>query len=253
MVAGLRSATDDIQDPTLTADELEIFFTSPTGGINDIWKSQRATTADPWGASSLVTELSSSDVDEDPELAPDGLSIYLSSDRLGASGVMQVWFARRAARDLPWGAPQRVLGLGSSGSDVAPTVDAAGLIMVFASLRGTTDFHLFSASRADASAPWGQVVELAAANSSWQDRDPVLFNQGRGLIFSSRRTGQGRTADLFHVSRTDAAISFAEIPAPITELNTDTWEGDPWTSADGGHLLFVSDRNGQSRIYEARR
>jgi Tol biopolymer transport system component len=253
MVAGLRSVTDDVQDPSLGADELEIYFTSPTRGINDIWRSQRASPADPWGASSLVAELSSPEVDEDPELAPDGLSIYLSSDRQGESSVMQVWLARRPGRDQPWGAPQRVLGLGASSADVAPSVDTSGLMMIFASLRGTPDFHLFSASRPDPSAPWEQVDELVEINSAWQDRDPAVFNQGRGLIFTSRRTGQGRTADLFHVSRSDVSMPFVAAPEAITDLNTDTWEGDPWISANGQHLLFVSDRSGTSRIYEARR
>jgi hypothetical protein len=253
MVAGLRSVTDDIQDPTLTADQLEIYFASPTGGVNDIWRSQRATTADPWGLASLVGELSSAEVDEDPELAPDGLTIYLSSDRLGGPGAMRLWFSRRAARDQTWGPPQQVIGLGSSSADVAPSVDSAGLMMIFASLRGTTDFHLFSASRRDPSAPWGQVDELVDVNSAWQDRDPAVFNQGLALVLTSRRTGQGRTADLFHVVRSGPSDPFVEMPAPITELNTDAWEGDPWVSPDGSTIVFVSDRNGTSRIYEARR
>ena len=67
-------------------------------------------------------------------------------------------------------------------------------------------------------------------------------------MFASRRTGQGRTSDLFHAIRPDVAAAFADTPAPIAELNTDAWEGDPWLSADGRHLLFMSDRSGTSRI-----
>ena len=169
MVAGLRSVTDDIQDPTLAADELEIYFTSPMGGVNDIWRSQRATLADAWQTASVVSELSSAEADEDPDLSPDGLTIYLSSDRLETPGVMRLYVSRRAARDQPWETPQPVSGLGPSSADVAPSVDAAGLRMVYASLRGTPDLHLFSASRADVSAAWGAVTELVDVNSSWQD------------------------------------------------------------------------------------
>lgn len=253
MVPGLRGVTDDIQDPTLSADQLEIYFASATAGVNDIWRSQRATAGDPWGVSSLVAELSSAEVDEDPELAPDGLTVYLSSDRLAAPGTMRVWVSRRASRDQPWGTPEQVVGLGASSADVAPSVDTAGLMMIFASLRGTTDFHLFSASRPDLSSAWGQVGPLVDINSAWQDRDPAVFNRGLALVLTSRRTGQGRTADLFHVVRSGPADAFAEIPAPITELNTDAWEGDPWVADDGNTIVFVSDRNGTSRIYEARR
>jgi len=253
MVEGLRTVTDDIQDPTLAADELEIYFVSPNGGVNDIWRSQRATVDDSWQAASIVTELSSAAADEDPDLSPDGLTMYLSSDRLQNPGVMRLYVSQRAARDQPWETPQPVTGLGSSSADVAPSVDGSGLTMIFATLRGTPDLHLFSASRADVSAPWGDVTELADINSSWQDRDPAMFDHERALVFASRRTGQGRTSDLFQVIRTDATAAFVDAPAPLTELNTDAWEGDPWLSSDGRHLLFMSDRSGTSRIYEARR
>jgi Tol biopolymer transport system component len=252
MVTGLRSQTDDLQDPTLTSDELEIFFLSVTNGMSDIWKSQRATATAPWGAASLVAELSSPSRDEDPSLSRDGLTIYLSSDRVEA-GTMRLWFSRRSARDQPWAPPEQILTLGTSTQDVAATVDASGLRMVFASERDNLNYHLFASVRPDLSAAWGAAESLATVNSEWQDRDPALFNQGNDLVFSSRRTGQGRTSDLFHIARPDPTAAFAGAAVPLPELNSDAWEGDPWLSEDGRHILFVSDRTGTPRIYEARR
>ena len=77
---------------------------------------------------------------------------------------------------------------------------------------------------------------------------------GRGLVFASRRTDQGRTSDLFHTERATVDADFVATPARIEELSTaEHWEGDPWLSEDGRHIYFVSDQTGVSRIYEARR
>jgi Tol biopolymer transport system component len=252
LVAGIRSDTDDVQDPALSDDELEIFFTSPTGGINDIWSARRAATADPWGAAAPVAELSSAQDDEDPELSADGLTIMFASDRAG-DGV-RLYVATRLDRDQPWGAPQPVLGLGTSVLDRAPALDGADLQLVFASQRGTAEVpHLYAATRADAAAGWTEAVELTAINSAWQDVDPALFAAGRGLIFASRRAGGGQTSDLFETVRASASAPFDAAPRALGELNSGSSEGDPWVSQDGRHLLFVSDRNGRSRIYETRR
>lgn len=255
LVDGLRSDLDDIQDPSLTADELEIFFTSPTGGVNDIWTSRRTSSTGAWDTSVLVAELSSSGVDEDPTVSADGLTIYLSSDRAGAG--MRLNVARRPARNQPWTAPVPLGDLGSSLADVAPALDDASVYLVFASLRdAATELHLYATSRAgtnDTIDSWHLPVALVAVNSAWQDRDPALFDLARGLVFASRRTGQGRTSDLFHTSRVRAASDFVAAPERIDELSTDAWEGDPWLSEDGHHIYFTSDRDGPSRIYEARR
>ena len=253
LVAGLRGDTDDIQDPALTGDELELMFTSATGGINDIWSSRRASATGAWEPSVLVNELASPGNDEDPDVSEDGLTIHFASDRAGDG--MRLYVSRRAARDQPWMPPQPETDLGASLLDRAPSLDAAQLQMVFASQRGTATVpHLFSAIRTGPGAVWQDIVELTAINSAWQDVDPALFAAGRGLIFISRRTGQGRTADLYRTARADERVSFDIAPVTIDELNTaDSSEGDPWVSQDGRHILFASDRSGRNRIYEARR
>lgn len=255
LVAGIRSDLDDVQDPSLTADELEIFFASPFGGVNDIWTSRRTSSDGAWGTSSLVPELSTGAVEEDPTVSADGLTIYLSSDRAGAG--MRLYVAHRLARDQPWATPLPLSDLGPSSADIAPALDHAGVHLVFASLRdATAESHLYATSRAgtnDSLDRWDVPVALLAINSAWQDRDPTLFDLARGLVFASRRTGQGRTSDLFRTSRASVDSDFVSVPVRIDELSTDTWEGDPWLSEDGHHIYFMSDRNGRSRIYEARR
>jgi Tol biopolymer transport system component len=166
---------------------------------------------------------------------------------------MRLYMSQRRTRDTPWGTPTLVDSLGSSTLDEAPSLDRAQINLAFASQRGTaTGAHLFSATRPDASAAWRSASEITALNSAWEDNDPALFSDGSALVFASRRLTQGGTADLFQAIRPDEASPFASL-APITELNTAYTEEDPWLSQDGKHILFVSNRSGHLRIYEARR
>ena len=249
IVTGLRSDTDDVQDPALTFEELEIYFTSPTAGQNDIWVSRRTVASDPWGPSTLVAEVSSPQNDQGAEISVDGLLMFLASDRGGAG--MRIYVSQRRTRDTPWGTPALIDTLGTSALDEAPALDRSQLNLVFASRRGTAGFsHLFTATRPDASAAWRSATEITALSSAWEDTDPALFTDASGLVFASRRLTQGGTTDLFLATRPNASAPFASL-APITALNTAFNEEGPWMSQDGKHILFVSDRSGRSRIYEA--
>lgn len=41
-----------------------------------------------------------------PVMSPDGLSLYIVSDRLGGKGALDIWVATRLSTDDPWGAPE---------------------------------------------------------------------------------------------------------------------------------------------------
>ena len=248
IVTGLRSDSDDVMDPSLTFEQLELYFASPTGGQNDIWVSRRTVASDPWGPSTLVAELSSAQNDEDPEVSIDGLFMYFASDR---GGALRIYMSQRRTRDTPWGMPALVSTLGASTLDKAPALDRSQLNLAFASQRGTAAAaHIFTATRPDASAAWLSATEITALSSAWEDTDPALFASGSGLVFASRRLTQGGTADLFQAARPDESAPFQSL-APISELNTSFTEESPWMSQDGKYILFTSDRSGHRRIYEA--
>ncbi len=252
LVTGLTSDDTYEHHPSLTDDELEIYFSSSETGANfQIWSSTRTTSNAAWNPASIVTELSSSGTNEDPDISPNGLTLYFASNRAGAG--YRLYVSQRTARDQPWSAPAEMLGLGTSTLDMGPSVDPTGLFMVFESERGTSAIDsLYSASRTDPLGAWGNVEALSGINSTIQDEDPALFNESLSLVWSSRGPSNGKTSDLFQVSRTSVSVPFSGTPIPLASLNTpDYWEGDPWLSQDGTHILFVSDRNGFARIYEA--
>lgn len=252
LVTGLRAETVDVHDPSLTGDEREIYFSSRVNGQSEIWSSTRVTATSPWKPAIVVNELSGPMNEIDPDVSPDGLLLYFSSDR-GGDGP-RLYAARRAARTLPWEAPVELSGLGTSTEDTGPSVDPTSPFMVFASLRGgAADPHLFTASRLDALITWTAVAPMSGVNSDRQDENPALFDTALSLIFSSRRTMKGATSDLFETSRSTASVPFTNPAIPLDSLNLlEDWEGDAWVSQDGHHILFVSDRNaGISQIFEA--
>jgi hypothetical protein len=197
-----------------------------------------------------VAELSSAFDDVDPDVSPDGLTLYFSSNRSGTGSRLYV--SRRVSRDQLWSSPEEMLGLGTSTSDQGPSADPQGLHMIFASIRGTSDIRLYAASRVAPLEAWDTVVELSGVNSGMQDENPTLFNQSLCLVWNSRRTKNRQTSDLFQICRDSANVSFAGSAIPLAPLNSMNWEGDPWVSQDGHHIMFVSDRNGNiSQIFEA--
>jgi Tol biopolymer transport system component len=56
---------------------------------------------------STSTELNTPFNDGCPIQSPDGLSLYMASNRPGGLGGQDIWVARRTSRDARWGVPGR--------------------------------------------------------------------------------------------------------------------------------------------------
>ena len=67
-------------------------------------------------------ELNTPSLDGCPIQSPDGLSLYMASNRPGGKGGLDDWMASRASVSAPWGAPQN-LGepVNSAAEDFCPT------------------------------------------------------------------------------------------------------------------------------------
>ena len=110
-LAAVNDATYDDDDPSPTGDLLEPYVDSDRPGagaaMGDIWVARRGSTADPFGAPALVTELASTADDTTPEVSADGLTMYFSSDRSSA-GDRDIYITTRPDRGSSWATPQRV-------------------------------------------------------------------------------------------------------------------------------------------------
>jgi hypothetical protein len=236
----------DDEDPTLTEDELEIFFCSDRWGTRDIWKSTRPTVDAAWTAPVRVDELSSFASDEDPGIAADGLSIWFVSDRAG--GLETLWTSHRSSRDATWEPPVLVSELGSFSSNLrAPCVDRRELTLAFVVEHGPIGgADILIATRPTTASPWQDPAPLREIDTPMNDWDPWLGEMDLQIVWATN------DRQIVVASRPDVARPFGQA-AMIEGIGVPAY--DPTLSYDLRHIVFASDRDhpGSSDIYEAYR
>ena len=184
-----------------------------------------------------------------PIESPDGLSLYLVSDRPGTLGGFDIWVSKRDSVGDPWSAPQNAGSpINSSFLDWAPTpVPGHGLYFVSSrphpNACGGDDIY-FTRFRNGA---WDEPENLGCQiNSSAAESGPSYFEDEKGhgiLYFSSNRAG-GFAPD---VGPADPDIYFSVDfgPAQLAPgLNTATNDVRPFVSKDGLEVFFDSARTG---------
>jgi len=236
-------------NPSLTADMLELYFTSERNlGPAEIFVAERAQRDEPFGAPRLVRELSSPVIETTPAVSADGLVLWFASDREGGLGDLDVWVATRAARGDAWSAPENLAALNSANKDIPRPLGQRGQVMPMASERDSPGYYrIFFAERAGRAAsfePPEEVPELVFPRESTVDG--FLTDDGLTLFYV---TGPAiGPADLYVASRRSTDDPF-EQHAALDALNSERDERDPWLSPDGRELFFASDRSGQYAIY----
>ncbi|MCK4292162.1 MAG: PD40 domain-containing protein [Planctomycetes bacterium] len=181
--------------PTLSADQLSIFFSSdrPGGRGNfDLWVATRPSKSAPFANPvNLGSPVNSSSPDFSPCLPADGLSLYFNSSRSGGSGQCDLHVTTRATINSPWSTPQN-LGprINSYRPDGLPRISDDGLTLFYATSKpgGYGYDDLYVVTRASTSEAWGTPLNLGPTiNTSsaepsisiWEDRSVMFFASAR--------------------------------------------------------------------------
>ncbi|HEX4627974.1 MAG TPA: hypothetical protein VH137_04215 [Gemmatimonadales bacterium] len=150
----------------------------------------------PWGVPvNLGPVVNSPYNDQHPGISKDGLSLYISSDRPGGFGGLDIWVSQRESLGGAWGPPQN-LGpeINSSGNDLAPDLTIDGHRMFFHSARargcGGTDLYVTRRRDRDDDFGWSAPENLGCTiNSPENDAGPTFFEDDvtgiTTLIFTS--------------------------------------------------------------------
>ena len=216
----------------------------------------------PWSTAQKIDEIASNHVDlNTPSLdgcpieSPDGLSLYMASNRPGSTesspGVrsLDIWVAHRESKDAPFGVPENLgPAINSTADDFCPTpVRGHGLFFVSRRVSagvtcGMGDIYF---TRFDHSHGWRQPEHLSCApdgpNSALDEQGPSYVDvDGRQLLYFSSSSG-AVPGDIF-VS-TQGADGFGAA-SPVAELNSAANDIQPNVRKDGHEVVFSSNRPG---------
>lgn len=237
-------------NPSLTADLREIYFTSARGSINtEIWTATRSDAVGAFGPPQRLRDLGSSGMETSPVISPDGLTLWFASDRAGGMGDLDVWVSKRESRVAAWSTPAPIASLNSHLKEIPRPLGLHQSVMPLPSDREMRGFYAIYFAKQSSSGAFDTpeiVRELAKPDES--RLDGFLTDDGLTLFFVSGPSLGA--ADLFVAWRRTTDDAFSE-PVPLDDLNTADDERDPWLSPDESQLYFASDRGGRYEIYVA--
>jgi hypothetical protein len=254
LVPGLNLPYSTDDDPSLTANQLEIYFNSDRpGGVSgfDIWRATRDSIDDPWGPPEVVPELSSVGTETRASVEPDGLTIWITTRGFGASAGYDIWVSRRATTEDEWSQMEFVAELSSAEDDMA-TAPGADFGDVYLARRpvGTEAWDMFRFEVTDTG--FGPAVPLDEFNTPGSESDPFVTGDGLSMFFTNQTFGTAGD-DIYVAHRTALELPFGQ-EFPVFELNTQWNDADLWVSPDLRSAFFASNRNGGVwNIYEAHR
>lgn len=189
--------------PKLTPDGLAIYFSSnrPPSEAFDIWVATRPDLEADWSSPVRVQELSSPTGDFGATVY--GNTMFLCSDRDGTLGELDVWELEIInLANGNFGAASNATTLNGIGQDCTLGMRADGL-EVFIERRPAMDkttWDLWRATRAQTDVDWSPPELATELNSTGNDNDPWMSQDGTRLYFASRRNGSKRR-DLYVASR----------------------------------------------------
>lgn len=239
----VSTPTSSEDDPSITADGLELYFASDRPGAqtagDHIWVAKRTSASAPWGTPVLAPGLGTNTSQEGTgEVSGDGLTFWMISNRSGST--FDLYVSTRANRTQPWGTPQLATELNTTSDERSPRVTEDGLVMYLISDRagGTTASDIYRATRT-IGAPWGVPDRVAELSTSMiENRAAPALGESIVIYISA--------GDLYEVTRQGETFG---TPRPMTELNNASDDQDVDLSPDGRTLYFSRD----SDIYVATR
>jgi hypothetical protein len=171
--------------PELSTDGRTIYFASSRGGNLDIWMSTRPDLAAGWSPPVRVPELSSSMLDTNPTMTPDGLRLVLS--RGDTSVTRSIYESTRGSVTDAWDSPVLRAELSRTPNDAAAMLASRATFVVYHSdapggAGGSRS--LFYARRLPGESGFGPPVRIDELDSDGDEEDPWISEDERYLVFT---------------------------------------------------------------------
>ena len=209
-----------------------------------------------WGTAQKIDEIAGNNSelntpfqDGCPIQSPDGLSLYMASNRPGGQGLLDIWVAHRESTDDPWGAPEN-LGepVNSAADDFCPTpVRGGGLFFVSReALPGSCGMGDIYFSRYNPTHGWSEPRNLGCApggpNTALDEQGPsYVENDDDAFLFFS--SSSAVVPGDIYVSQKLSGWNFGGSTA-VSGLNSAANDIQPNVRKDGLEVVFSSNRAG---------
>jgi hypothetical protein len=218
----------------------------------------QATNFAAWGGAQKIDEIGGNDSelntpfqDGCPIQSPDGLSLYMASNRPGGQGLLDIWVSHRESTGEPWGAPENLgAPVNSAADDFCPTpVRGGGLFFVSreanAGSCGLGDIYF---TRNNPATGWTEPRNLGCApagpNTALDEQGPsyVENDHDKGFLYFSSSSAVV-PGDIYVSPRLSGWNFGGSVPA--AGLN-DAGANDiqPNVRKDGLEVVFSSNRAG---------
>ena len=180
-----------------------------------------------------------------PITSPDGLSMYIASNRPGGKGSLDIWVVTRESTSEPWGSASNLPEpINSAADDFCPTpVRGDGLFFVSRrTIAGVTcglgDIYF---TRRNPQHGWSEPQHLGCApdgpNTAADEMGPSYFEvDGQGNLYFS-------SGPDIYVSEQLASGGFGP-GSPVASLNSTAADIQPNVRKDGREVVFASNRTG---------
>jgi len=226
-------AANDVA-PTLTQDALTLWFCSDRpGGLGgyDVYVTTRASISAPWAPPVTEPTLNSPQAENYIAVRGDGQEMYISGNRIGTSGVSDLWVATRAGPG--WNTPTNVTVLNSIGLDDDPSLTGDGLEIFFTSNRAGTmgQASLWRSTRPDLISPWTTPVRVAELDTTFAEHSPSISDDGLTLFYASDQAGGVGSSDFWVAKRPDRNSPFGAA-VNVREVNSVQWDFNADLTAD---------------------
>ena len=232
---------DDEYQPTLTSDELEIWFGETlhgdAGNTSEIMHATRTSIGAKFGTPVVEANIAPGDVD--PAVSDDGLTLYYS--KFGTVGDWDLFVATRPDRASAFGIGAQLPGaIQSTTAETASFVAFDGSLFFVSVRAGSDDVWRAAPEDGGFAAP----APVDSLNSPADEDGIVLTHDGLTAYVTSKRADLGAAGsdDIFVAHRASTADDFGAL-ANETELNGSSAERAHWISRDDCRLYFESTRN----------
>lgn len=185
-----------------------------------------------------------------PAIAPNGLSLYFSSNRPGGLGNQDIYVTRRVSLDGPWGAPVNLgPNVNSTARDNSVTISRDGHWLIFGSARLTdrcsersaNEFYISYRANTEDDLAWEPAVNFGCDLAGEEENVGQTFfhDEEKGtttIFFGSARPGGTGDFDVYQSERRFNGAYGP--PAPVAELNTPLKDAALTIRGDGLEMIL---------------